>query len=83
MIKTNNAAMAILLQAYLKFEEYLRDGKSDLTAARLVAKNFYTCEINSCKYSAEQTPAVLLVSLPCQSTYRRLSLFYDNGEIDV
>jgi hypothetical protein len=44
MIKTNNAAMAILLQAYLKFEEYLRDGKSDLTAGRLVAKNFYTRE---------------------------------------
>jgi hypothetical protein len=44
MIKTNNAAMAILLQAYLKFEEYVHDGKSDLTAGRLVAQNFYTRE---------------------------------------
>jgi len=44
MVQTQNVAMAILLQAYLKFEEYLRDGKSDLTAGRLVAKNFYTRE---------------------------------------
>ena len=44
MIKTKNVAMAILLQAYLKFEEYLREGKSDLTAGRLVAKTFYTRE---------------------------------------
>jgi hypothetical protein len=44
MLATNNGAMAILLRAYLKFEEFLRDKKSNLTAGRLVAKNFYTRE---------------------------------------
>ncbi len=44
MLKTNHGAVAILIQAYLKHEEQLRDGKSDLTAGRLVALNFYTKE---------------------------------------
>jgi hypothetical protein len=44
MLKTNHGAAAILIQAYLKYEEHLRHGKSDLTAGRLVAQNFYTKE---------------------------------------
>jgi hypothetical protein len=44
MLKANHGAAAILIQAYLKYEEHLRQGKSDLTAGRLVAQNFYTKE---------------------------------------
>ena len=42
MLKTNHGEAAILLQAYLKYEEHLRHGCSDLTAGRRVAQNFYT-----------------------------------------
>ena len=55
MLKTNNGKLAILLQAYLKFEEHLRNGKSDLQAGRLVAENFYTKETRSNASKNEHT----------------------------
>jgi hypothetical protein len=75
--------MAILLQAYLKFEEYLRDGKSDLTAGRLVAKNFYTRETRANAAQNKNRQSYWYRCLPCQGTYSGLSLLYDNGEIVV
>ncbi len=36
-----------MFQAYLKYEEHLRNGKSDLIAGRLVAQNLYSKETRS------------------------------------
>ncbi len=47
MLQTNQGVAAILLQAYLKFEEHIRNGKSDLTAGRLVSQIFYSKESRS------------------------------------